>query len=153
MRRLRQHVRLVPKRTHAPQQTASLFVQNASPQRSYPCRANAGSDFRAKDRRQQPSVTRHCQPPRAKTNAQISNHRELCAASDNVGANCVLTAGLIPLRKISEPVAGDQFGDVASYLLRADQLLQGSQSGRLDFSPETRMICCEATAWWVSLSL
>jgi hypothetical protein len=93
------------------------------------------------------------QPPRAKTNAQISNHRELCAASDNVGANCVLTAGLIPLRKISEPVAGDQFGDVASYLLRADQLLHGSQSGRLDFSPETRMICCEATAWWVSLSL
>ena len=82
------------------------------------------------------------QPPRAKTNAQISNHRELCAASDNVGANCVLTAGLIPLRKISEPEAGDQFGDVsklfsqsrsafARFAVRQFRLLPGDRNDML----------------------
>ena len=58
-----------------------------------------------------PSPTLLSRP--AKINARISNHRELCAASDNVGANCIPTAGLLPLRKISEPMAGDQFADAS----------------------------------------
>ena len=54
-------------------------------------------------------------------------------------ANRVLTAWLIPLRKISEPVAGDQFGDVSKlisqsrsastrFAVRPFRLLPGDQN-------------------------
>jgi hypothetical protein len=57
-------------------------------------------------------------------------------------ANRVLTAWLTPLRKISEPVAGDQFGDVsklfsqsrsasARFAVRPFRLLSGDQNDML----------------------
>ena len=99
-----------------------------------------------------PSPTLLSRP--AKINARISNHRELCAASDNVGANCIPTAGLLPLsERFQSPWPGINSQTQARHFLTADPLSHGSRSGRLDFPPEPGMICCNATAWWVSLSL
>jgi hypothetical protein len=92
---------------------------------------NAGLDFRANDHgtsRQSPDAA---QPPRP----QISNHRELCAASANV--RCRLRSDR--RAEISEPVAADQLGDIskrfsqsrsafARFAVRPFRLLPGGQN-------------------------
>src|SRR6266404_4291949 len=92
------------------------------------------------DAPERPSVTRRCSAASAEKSMlkyqTIESYAPLAAMS---GANCVLTAGLIPLRKISEPVAGDQFGDVsklfsqsrsafARFAVRPNRLIPGDHN-------------------------
>lgn len=65
-------------------------------------------------------------------------------------SNYVLTAGLIHLCKATGPGAGEQFRGTSKLFSQSrSAFARGSHSGRLDFSPEARVISCGRVVWFV----